>query len=127
MIASSTNLYHSALIRKQAVPQLRRLVSVFPPKRPEFEPGARHLRSVADRAALGQVSTEYFGFPCHSIIPIIALKSSPSIIQGGYSRLINDLRNSRISSTPAPWMNDNKAHNFNVCLFYFRLAENYGK
>jgi hypothetical protein len=26
--------------------------------------------SVVDRAAMGQVSSEYFGFPCHSIIPL---------------------------------------------------------
>jgi hypothetical protein len=50
-----------------------------------------------DRAALGQVSSQYFGFPCHSFSPPTASQSSPSIIQGWYNRPINDL-----GSTPGP-------------------------
>jgi hypothetical protein len=30
------------------------------------------MGSVVDRGALGQVFSEYFGFPCHSFIPLIA-------------------------------------------------------
>jgi hypothetical protein len=43
------------------------------------------MESVVDRASLGQVFFEYFGFPCHAFIPLIAPKSSPSIIQDWYN------------------------------------------
>jgi hypothetical protein len=42
--------------------------------------GSRHVGTVEDRAALGQVISQYFGFPCHSFIPLIPSQSSPSII-----------------------------------------------
>jgi hypothetical protein len=45
---------------------------------------------VVDEAALGQVSSRYRDFPCHSFIPLIGPQSlSSSIIQGRYSRPIN--------------------------------------
>jgi hypothetical protein len=47
-----------------AVPQLRRVVAGFPPRRPGFEPGSSHVGSVEDRMALGQVLSEDFAFPC---------------------------------------------------------------
>jgi hypothetical protein len=48
--------------------------------------------SVVDRAAEGKVSTEYFGYPCHSFIPLIVPQlSSPSIIRGWNNMPINDL------------------------------------
>jgi hypothetical protein len=58
--------------------------------------------SVVDRAVLGQVSTEHFGFPCHTFIPLIAPQSSPFIIWGWYNRPINGRSNSGLDSTPAP-------------------------
>jgi hypothetical protein len=68
----------------------------------DFEPSSSHVSSVVDRAALGQVSSEYFGFPCHSFIPPTAPQSSPSTIQGWYNRSINGRSNSGLGSTPAP-------------------------
>jgi hypothetical protein len=50
---------------------------------------------------MGQVSSDYFGLPCHSFIP----QSSPSIIQSWYNMPINDLSNSDLGSTPAPQLN----------------------
>jgi hypothetical protein len=47
-----------------AVPSLRLLVAGFPPRRPGFEPGSGHVGFVVDKVALGQVFSEYFGFPC---------------------------------------------------------------
>jgi hypothetical protein len=41
-----------------AVTQLRRLVAGFPPRRLGFEPGF-----VMDKVVLGQVFSEYSGFP----------------------------------------------------------------
>jgi hypothetical protein len=42
------------------------LVAGFPPRRPGFEPGSGHVGFVVDKVALGQVFSEYFGFPCQS-------------------------------------------------------------
>jgi hypothetical protein len=45
-----------------AVPQLKRLDTGFPPRRPRFA-SRQHVGFVVDEAALGQVFSEYFGFP----------------------------------------------------------------
>jgi hypothetical protein len=45
------------------MPLLRRLVVGFPTQRPGFEPGSGHVGLVVDEVALGQVFSEYFGFP----------------------------------------------------------------
>jgi hypothetical protein len=37
-----------------------------------FEPVSSHVGSVIDRKSLGLVFVEYFGFPCHLFIPLIA-------------------------------------------------------
>jgi hypothetical protein len=46
-----------------AVPWLKQLVTGFPPWRPRFEPRSGY---VVDKVALGQVFSNYFGFPCQS-------------------------------------------------------------
>jgi hypothetical protein len=48
----------------EAVPQLRRLVAGFSPRRPWFEPRSGHVRFVVNKVALGKVFSKYFGFPC---------------------------------------------------------------
>jgi hypothetical protein len=73
---------------------LGRLVAGFPPRRPGFEPLTNH-------GASEQASSEYFSFACHSFIPLTAPQSSPSIIQGSYSRPINGRSNSGRGSSPA--------------------------
>jgi hypothetical protein len=45
--------------------QLRRLVASLPLGRPEFNPKADNVGSVVESVALGQVFSQYFGFPCH--------------------------------------------------------------
>jgi hypothetical protein len=45
------------------VPWLRRLAAGLPPRRPGFDPGSVNVEFVVDKVALGQVFTEYFGFP----------------------------------------------------------------
>jgi hypothetical protein len=45
-----------------AVPQLRRLVAGFQPRRPWFEPRSGRVGFVVDKVALGHDSSEYFGF-----------------------------------------------------------------
>jgi hypothetical protein len=41
---------------------------------------------VVDKAALGQVSSKYFGFPCQSISPTAPFSSSSIIVRGWYNR-----------------------------------------
>jgi hypothetical protein len=41
-----------------------RLVAGFPPRWPGFEPRSGHGEFVVDKVALGQVFSEFFGFPC---------------------------------------------------------------
>jgi hypothetical protein len=48
------------LLMLTAVSQLRQLVAGYPPRRPGFDP----VGSVLDKVALGQIFSEYFGFPC---------------------------------------------------------------
>jgi hypothetical protein len=43
---------------------LRRLVAGFPPRRLGFGPRSSQVGFVVDKVALGQVFSEYFGFPC---------------------------------------------------------------
>jgi hypothetical protein len=45
------------------------LVAIFPERRPGFTSG-QHVGFVVDRAALGQVFSEYFRFPLEIIPPI---------------------------------------------------------
>jgi hypothetical protein len=42
------------------------VVAGFPPRRPGFDPGSGQVGFVVDKVALGQVFSEYFGFPCKS-------------------------------------------------------------
>jgi hypothetical protein len=46
------------------VPQLRRLVASFPPRRPGFEHRSVHVEFMVDKVALGHVFSEYFDLPC---------------------------------------------------------------
>jgi hypothetical protein len=41
-------------------------VAGFPTQRPGFEPGLGQIGFVVDKVALGQVFSEYFGFPFQS-------------------------------------------------------------
>jgi hypothetical protein len=45
---------------------LKRFVAGFPPRRPGFKPGSSPVGFVVDKVALGQIFSEYFGFPCQS-------------------------------------------------------------
>jgi hypothetical protein len=40
----------------------------LPPRRPGFDPRSDHVGFVVDKVTLGQVFSEYFGFPCQSSI-----------------------------------------------------------
>jgi hypothetical protein len=57
----------------KAAPYLKRLVAGFPPRRPGFDPWSAEVGFVVDKVALGQVFSEYFGFPCQSSFDRIIL------------------------------------------------------
>jgi hypothetical protein len=61
-----------------------RLIAGFPPRRPEIELMSDHVGFMVDKVALGQVFSEYFGFPCQS-----TASHSPSIIGVWYSRSVS--------------------------------------
>jgi hypothetical protein len=83
---------------------LRRSVAGIPPRPPGFKPWSSHVGSVLDKAALSLVFSEYFGFPCHSFIPLTAPQSS-SIILDWCNRPINSRSDSGLGSTPPPQVN----------------------
>jgi hypothetical protein len=58
------HFYMFGLVWNRAVPELRRLVTGFPSRRPGFDPRSGHVGFVVDKVALGQVFSEYFGFHC---------------------------------------------------------------
>jgi hypothetical protein len=54
------------------------------------------------QSGTGQVSSEYFGFLCHSFIPLTAPQPSPSVTQGWRNRPIKGNGISGLGCTPAP-------------------------
>lgn len=60
-----------------AVSQRRRLVAGCSPLRPLFSPKSGHVRFVVDKAALGRVFFEYFGFACQfSFHQLLCIRSA---------------------------------------------------
>jgi hypothetical protein len=58
----------------------QRLDAGFPPRRPGFASG-QHVGFVMDKAALGQVFFEYFGFPCQSFHRFLHYHNHPGLTQ----------------------------------------------
>jgi hypothetical protein len=58
----------------------QRLDAGFPPWRPGFAYGQR-VGFVLDKAALGQVFSEYFGFPCQSLHRLLHYHNHPGLTQ----------------------------------------------
>jgi hypothetical protein len=69
------------------------LVAGFPVRRPGFEGRSGHVGFVVNKVALGQVFSEYFGFPCQFL--------SSSIIWGWYNRPISGRRTKWTQFYPA--------------------------
>jgi hypothetical protein len=55
---------------------------------------------VVDKALLGQVFFQYFGFPLPIILPIAPHSSSSIIIRGWYNKVSSGLGNSGLVSIP---------------------------
>jgi hypothetical protein len=66
------------LVKYMAVQELKRLDAGFPPRRPGFASG-QHVGFVVDNATLGQVSSEYFGFPCQSFHQFLHHHNHPGL------------------------------------------------
>jgi hypothetical protein len=58
----------------------QRLDAGFPPRRPGFAYG-QHVGFVVDKAALGQVFSEYFGFSCQSFHRFLHYHNHPRLTQ----------------------------------------------
>jgi hypothetical protein len=58
----------------------QRIDTGFPPRRPGFAYG-QHVVFVVDKAALGQVFSEYFGFPCQSFHRFLHYHNHPGLTQ----------------------------------------------
>jgi hypothetical protein len=58
----------------------QRLDAGFPPRRPGFSYG-QHVGFVVDKAAMGQVFSEYFGFPCQSFHRFLHYHNHPGLTQ----------------------------------------------
>jgi hypothetical protein len=60
--------------------KLKRLEAGFPPLPPGFASG-QHLGFVVDKAALGQVFSEYSVFPCQSFHKLLDHYNHPGLAQ----------------------------------------------
>jgi hypothetical protein len=72
------NTIKTSITQGRAVAQ--RLDAGFPPRRPGFAYG-QHVGFVVDKAALGQVFPEYFGFPCQSFHRLLHYRNHPGLTQ----------------------------------------------
>jgi hypothetical protein len=59
---------------------------------------------VVDKVALGQIFSEYFGFPCTILIPPISPQSTSPVIRGWYNRPVSG----RSTQSPTPQKKINK-------------------
>jgi hypothetical protein len=62
---------------------VRQLVTGLPSQRPGFDPRSCNMWLLVDKVALGQVFSEYFGFPCHSFHPVLSTSLSFGLGQRG--------------------------------------------
>jgi hypothetical protein len=106
-----------------AAPQLKRLVAGFSTRRPGFKSGSIHVGFVVDKVALGQVFSEYFGFPCMPIfIPPISPKSPSPIIRGWYNRSVSG----RSTQSPTPLIKKKTTYFFYnpvCCCFLYKAKD----
>jgi hypothetical protein len=82
------------------VPWLRHLVARFSPWRSRFEHRSVHVGFVVDKVALGQVFSEYLGFPCQfSFYWLLHSHHHLSSRAGTIGQLVDDMP-SGLSLTP---------------------------
>jgi hypothetical protein len=90
-------------ITDEAVPQLRRLVAGFPPRRPRFEPRSGHVRCVVEKWHWGRFSPTTSGSPAN----YNSTDCSKLIVYhpGWYNRPVSGRRTkwTQSNSTPRNW------------------------
>jgi hypothetical protein len=80
LLSLRRDCYKSICKTKSGRAVAQRLDAGFPPRRPWFASG-QHVGFVVDKAALGQVFSEYFGFPCQSIHRFLHYHNHPGLTQ----------------------------------------------
>jgi hypothetical protein len=84
-------VFDSVNILLEAVPQFRRLVAGFPPRRPGFETRSGHVGFVVDKVELGHIFSECFGFPCQfSFHRLLHIHNHPSYSGSTIGQLVAD-------------------------------------
>jgi hypothetical protein len=76
MVYSQSHIAMLPVKKGRAVAQ--RLDAGFPPRLPGFAYG-QHVGFVVDKAALGQIFSEYFGFPCQSFHRFLHYRNHPGL------------------------------------------------
>jgi hypothetical protein len=96
-------------LKDKAVPQLRRLITGFPPQQPGFEASSGHVGFVVDKVALGQVFPEYSGFPYQFSFHQL-LNTHPSSGAATIGQLVADIPIG-LKSHPTPRRRNPTEHN----------------
>jgi hypothetical protein len=79
-MGSGVMIYISSFIKSRGRAVAQRLDAGFPPRRPGF-PYGQHVGFVVDKAALGHVFSEYFGFPCQSFHRFLHYHNHPGLTE----------------------------------------------
>jgi hypothetical protein len=85
-------------VTDKTAPYLRQLVAGFPPRRTGFEPRSDHVGFVVNEAALGQVFSEYFGFPCQAFHRLLHTNHHTSSGAGTTDQIVADVPSGLTSS-----------------------------
>jgi hypothetical protein len=75
-----SNFYVLPIYQNEGRAVAQRLDAGFPPRRPGFAYG-QHVGFVVDKAALGQIFSEYLGFPCQSFHQFLHNHNHPGLTQ----------------------------------------------
>jgi hypothetical protein len=97
----------------RAMPLLRRSTAGFPQRRPGFESRSGRVGFVVDKVTLGQVHSEYFGFPCQfSLHRLLHIHHHLSSMAGTIGQLVADVP-SGLSLSLNPPQETEKKNNYN--------------
>jgi hypothetical protein len=84
-----------------------------------FDPGSGQVGFVVDKVALGQVFSEYFGFPCQSSFQQL-LYNHPHLSSGAGTLGQKWLQYKGLSPTPLSIKKYLKPHKFNLRVMHIR-------
>jgi hypothetical protein len=98
--------------------------SGFPPQRPGFEPRSGHVGFVVEKVVLGQIISEYWGFPCQfSFHRLLHTHHHLSSGAGTIGQLVADVP-SGLSLTPPQGKEENaKGGRGGTYRLYFQVSE----